>query len=103
MATYIGRPTPSPEPAPGSGEYPSHVLQRYENTIRYYWRASARNKRAYKWTRYLTVVLGALVTLVASLSAANFLVSPWTTVFSIATPTLAFILTITAGLMQSFQ
>jgi len=44
------------------------LLDRYQERIQYYSNASQNNKRAYKTARYLTVVLGALVTLLASLS-----------------------------------
>ena len=41
------------------------ILDRYDQRIQYYWKASQYNKNSYKVTRYLTIVLGALVTLVA--------------------------------------
>ena len=44
------------------------VENRYTEAIAYYWKTSRNNKRAYKLTRSLTVILGAMVTLVASLS-----------------------------------
>jgi hypothetical protein len=51
------------------------------------------------------VILGALVTLVASLSSSNFITSDpfWKTAFAIAAPVLAAILTIAGGFSQSFQ
>ena len=81
------------------------VEQRYSDTIGYYWKATASNKRAYKLTRGLTVILGALVTLVASLASSEFVNtnSFWNPVFAIGTPVLAASLTIIAGFSQSFH
>ena len=59
--------------APGTDEAKSHVLEMYDKKIQYYWSASNYNKRSYKSTRYLLIVLGALVTLVSSLSSADFI------------------------------
>jgi hypothetical protein len=84
----------------GAREY---VLKRYDDAIRYYWRASAINKRLYKWTRYLVVVFGAAVTLLASMSSSSTLSGAWATGLAIATPLLAAVLTIIGGLSQSFQ
>jgi hypothetical protein len=88
--------------AESTGDY---VLERYGRAINYYWDASRHNKQAYKLTRSLTVVLGAVVTLLASLSSASFIDSDpvWKTGFGIATPVLAAILTIVAGFSQAFQ
>ena len=82
-----------------------YVVQRYRNAIEYYWRASRHNKRSYKTTRSLVVILGALVTLIASLSSSNFITSNpcWAATFAIATPVLAAILTIAGGFSRSFQ
>ncbi len=82
-----------------------HVKERYDKAIGYYWRASTKNKRAYKLTRILTVVLGAMVTLVASLSSAGFVtaVQFWDQVFAIGTPVLAATLAIVGGFSQNFQ
>jgi len=81
------------------------VLQRYKESIEFYWRSSRRNKRGYKITRYLTVLLGSLVTLISSLSAADFIKSSsaWALSFSILTPVFAAILAIVGGFSQSFQ
>ena len=88
--------------AESTGDY---VLERYGKAINYYWNASRHNKQAYKLTRSLTVMLGALVTLLASLSSASFIDSDpvWKTGFGITTPVLAAILTIVAGFSQAFQ
>jgi hypothetical protein len=85
-----------------AGDY---VLERYEGSIRYYQTASARNKRWYLWSRYLTIVFGALVTLVAALSSADFVQAsaPSKLAFAIATPVLAALLTILGGFAQNFQ
>ncbi|UCD49190.1 MAG: DUF4231 domain-containing protein [Phycisphaerales bacterium] len=82
-----------------------YILGRYKDAIRYYWKASRYNKRAYKLTRMLVIVLGASVTLVASLASADFIAaSPvWSTGFKIAAPVLAAILTIVSGFSQTFQ
>jgi hypothetical protein len=82
-----------------------YVLQRYRKAIKYYWDASRHNKRAYKTTRSLVVILGALVTLAASLSSSEFIVSStfWKTTLAIAAPVLAAILTIAGGFSQSFH
>lgn len=82
-----------------------YVLQRYHDAIAYYWRTSRQNKRAYKTTRSLVVVLGALVTLTASLSSSGFVSSNpfWDTTLAIAAPAMAAILTIVGGFSQSFH
>ncbi len=82
-----------------------YISGRYENAINYYWAASRSNKAWYKTTRSLTIILGALVTLVASLTSSKIIIgSPFTeTLFSIGTPVLAASLTIVAGFSQSFQ
>jgi hypothetical protein len=81
------------------------VKKRYDSSIGYYWNASRSNKRWYKLTRSLTVVLGALVTLIASLSSSAFVMDNefWGPVFAIGTPILAALLSIIAGFSQSFQ
>jgi hypothetical protein len=81
-----------------------HMLDRYQERIRYYSKASQNNKRAYKTARYLTVVLGALVTLLASLSSAYFVRGTWLeTGFDILTPLLAAGLVVVGGFSQNFQ
>jgi ABC-type multidrug transport system fused ATPase/permease subunit len=81
-----------------------YVLQRYEQAISYYWKASRNNKRWYKWTRYLTVILGATVTLLASLSSSDLIVAGgWKTMVGIAAPVIAAALTIATGLLSAFQ
>ena len=81
-----------------------HMLDRYQERIQYYSKASQNNKRAYKTARYLAVVLGALVTLLASLSSAYFIRGTWLEIgFDILTPLLAAGLAIVGGFSQSFQ
>jgi AcrR family transcriptional regulator len=81
-----------------------HMLDRYQERIQYYSKASQHNKRAYKTARYLAVVLGALVTLLASLSSAYFIRGTWLeTGFDILTPLLAAGLAIVGGFSQNFQ
>src|SRR5262245_24939819 len=79
-----------------------YVEERYDKVIAYYWATAGRNKLAYKWSRYLTIVLGATVTLVASLGSAK-LPDGFGTAIAIATPLLAATLTIIGGFSQSFQ
>ena len=82
-----------------------YIRDRYETSIRYYWAASRSNKSWYKITRSLTVIFGALVTLVASLSSSEIIKDSETVknLFSMGTPVLAASLTIIAGFSQSFQ
>jgi hypothetical protein len=82
-----------------------YVNDRYDKTIKWYWQASYSNKRNYKATRSLTVILGALVTLMASLASAEFAsaVPFWNLVFKLGTPVLAATLTIISGFSQNFQ
>lgn len=81
------------------------IRKGYQNAIDYYWKSSKSNKSYYKLTRSLTVIFGALVTLISSLTSSNIITksSFVETIFIIGTPILAFILTIIAGFAQSFQ
>lgn len=83
----------------------NYVEKRYEDQIAYYWRKSKSNKTLYKHFRFWTIVLGALVTLISSLSAANFIQSHegWRILFAILTPVLAALLTVFNGLGQNFH
>jgi len=76
-----------------------YIEERYADAIAYYWQASRSNKRDYKLTRSLMVIMGALVTLVASLSSSSFIVSGsfLDYAFKLGTPLLAASLTIIAG------
>lgn len=82
-----------------------YVLDRHEAAAAYYWRASRANKRNYKLSRYLTIVLAALVTLIASLASADFITGStgWDRTFAIATPVLAALLAIVTGFAQAFH
>ncbi len=82
-----------------------YVLKRYRTAIEYYWKASRHNKRAYKTTRSLVVILGASVTLAASLSSSKLVASSpvWDTTLAIAAPVMAAILTVVGGFSQSFH
>ena len=53
-----------------------YILKKYEDRILYYWKASRSNKNGYRRVRFWTVVLGSLVTLVSSISAAEFVQKP---------------------------
>jgi len=87
-----------------AGDARKRMLDRYQERIKYYSKASQNNKRAYKTARYLTVVLGALVTLLASLSSAYFVRGTWLeTGFDVLTPLLAAGLAIVGGFSQNFQ
>ncbi len=81
------------------------ILKRYQERINYYWGASKYNKRSYKLTRYLTVILGALVTLISSMSSADFVKGvKWVAVsFAVLTPLFAALMAIVGGFSQAFQ
>ena len=82
-----------------------YIQDRYNKAIDYYLSASKSNKKWYKRTRSLTVIFGALVTLVASLASStvfeDYVIIENT--FKLVTPILAALLTIIAGISQSFQ
>ena len=82
-----------------------YVHEAYDNQIKWYWRTSKYNKDSYKSYRYLTIILGALVTLIASLSSSEIIGLSvfWSRAFAIATPILAAALTIINSLSQNFQ
>lgn len=86
-------------------ETDEYIKKRYVDAIGYYWKASKNNKRWYKVTRSLTIVFGALVTLVASLSSSSIISGNPSieTTFALSTPILAAFLTIIAGFSQGFQ
>jgi hypothetical protein len=84
-------------------EAKNQLLERYKERIDYYWNASRNSKRSYKATRYLTIVLGAAVTLISSLSSAKFVNGAMALIFDIATPVLAATLAIVGGVSQAFQ
>ena len=92
-----------PEQAKGVDE--QYVLKQYESKISYYWAASSSNKKAYKRFRTWSIILGALVTFVSSISAAEFVQSVnWLRItFAIATPVIAATLTVIGGLGQNFH
>lgn len=81
------------------------VLERYRSTMRYYWGSSNHNKRAFKWTRLATIVLGSAVTLLASMSSTELIGadSAWRTVIAVGTPVFAAVLTILGAIAQTFQ
>ena len=93
------------QPVPSDNEMDQYVRKTYENTINYYRGASTSNKKNYKRYRSWTIILGALVTLIASLTTSRLITSyNWLeTSFSVATPLLAATLTIINGLSQNFQ
>ena len=82
-----------------------YVLDMYKKKIEYYWGASRSNKRLYKSYRAWTIILGSLVTLVSSISAAAFVQKPdWLRVlFEVGTPVIAATLTVVSGLGQNFH
>lgn len=82
-----------------------YILNRYKSQIDYYWGVSGTNKRAYKRYRSWTIFLGGLVTLVSSLSTAEFFQDPpWVRIlFAVATPIIAFTLTVMNGMGQNFH
>ncbi len=81
------------------------LLERYADQIDWYWTNSSRQKKRFIYTRFTILVLGAVVTLVASLAAATFVEgnSFWDTSFKILTPVLAAVLAVITGLTQTFQ
>jgi len=91
--------------SPVENEKDTLIQKRYRETISYYWHASNSNKRWYKLTRSLTVIFGALVTLISSLSSSEIIAESSTLekVFALGTPVLAASLTVVAGFSQSFQ
>jgi len=82
-----------------------YVHQAYEKQIDWYWKASGSNKQSYKRYRTWTIVLGALVTLIASLTTTEVIANTpiLGEVFTILTPILAATLTIINTLSQNFQ
>jgi len=81
------------------------LLERYQSAINYYWGASRSNKKAYKRSRFSIIILSALITLMTSLSSASFIEGNerLKMSFAVITPLLAVLLTIIAGLAQSFR
>jgi len=86
-------------------EQDKHIQESYERAINYYWASSKTNKKWYKLTRSLTIIVGALVTLIASLASSKLFVGyqALEIIFALGTPILAAALTIIAGFSQSFQ
>ena len=82
-----------------------YVLNQYKSKIDYYWKSSSSNKKAFKSYRTWTIILGSLVTLISSISAAAFIQeSTWLNIlFSVATPVIAATLTVISGLGQNFH
>jgi hypothetical protein len=82
-----------------------YVLDQYKSKIDYYWAASRSNKNAYKRYRTWSIILGALVTFVSSIAAAEFVqaVGWLRIVFAVATPIIAATLTVIGGLGQNFH
>lgn len=68
--------TENKQPSPNEPIDDQYVLDKYNSKIGYYWGASRSNKNSYKRYRAWTVILGALVTLVSSISAAEFVQKP---------------------------
>ena len=90
-------------PAAGQPDFRETVLNRYDQKIAYYWKSSRSNKRSYKLTRFLLIILGAIVTLVASLSAAGSIKGWPATALAVLTPLLAASMAIVSGISQAFQ
>ncbi len=81
-----------------------YVLQQYKTRIDYYWKASRANKRGYKYSRYLIIILGSLVTLITSLTASKVILDwGWGNQMLILAPILAAVLTILGGFSQNFH
>jgi hypothetical protein len=82
-----------------------YVENRYKSQIEYYWTTSTSNKKAYKRYRSWTIFLGAMVTLISSMSAAEFIQDVgWLKItFAVLTPVIAATLTVMNGLGQNFH
>ncbi len=82
-----------------------YVYNMYEDQITYYRKKASSNRKNYKGYRFFTVLLGSLVTLIASLSISELIKSVgWLgNTFALATPILAFLLTVINTLSQNFQ
>jgi hypothetical protein len=81
-----------------------YVLQLYKSKIDYYWNASRANKNGYRYTRYLIIILGSLVTLITSLTASRVIETMGLEHFlQILAPVLAACLTILGGFSQNFH
>lgn len=82
-----------------------YVHQAYDKQIDWYWKSSGSNKRYYKRFRLWTILLGALVTLIASLASTEVITSNEVIrkIFTILTPVLAATLTVFNTLSQNFQ
>ena len=93
------------ESVPSSEIDEKYILDQYKAKIDYYWGASSSNKKSFKRYRSWTIFLGALVTLVSSLSTAEFVQNPpWLRIlFAVATPIIAATLTVINGLGQNFH
>ncbi|HWE52507.1 MAG TPA: SLATT domain-containing protein [Bryobacteraceae bacterium] len=91
------------EVSPTDRDARAQVLGRYEQRIAYYWKVSRRNSQAYKRTRYLLTILGALLTLISSLSSANFVTGGLAVAFAVLTPLLASGMAMIGGVSQAFQ
>jgi hypothetical protein len=64
------------------------VHEEYNNQINWHLKTSKYIRQRYKLYRYSTIILGALVTLIASLSTTEIIANSdlWSIVFVIATP-----------------
>jgi len=81
-----------------------YVLQLYKSKIDYYWNASRANKNGYRYTRYLIIILGSLVTLITSMTASSVIETMGLEHFlQILAPVLAALLTILGGFSQNFH
>ena len=81
------------------------VLEKYQKAIDYYWDACKHNKKSYKSSRYMIIILGSTVTLLSSFSSAAFIEGSKVLdiLFSILTPLLAATLTVIGGFVQNFH
>lgn len=82
-----------------------YVHQAYDKQIDWYWKTSSYNKQSYKRYRFWTIVLGALVTLIASLTTTEIITKDPIIkgIFTLLTPILAAVLTIINTMSQNFQ
>ena len=97
--------TSPPSQSTGAAAARDRVIERYQDQIDYYWTRGKSHKRRFVAGRALTIILGAVVTLLATRTSAEFVTraDTWDTILRSATPLVAALLAIVGGLSQSFE
>jgi hypothetical protein len=82
-----------------------YVSKSYDERAEYYLHEMEQHKKRHDSARTWIIILGAIVTLISSLTTAEFITNTQylSAIFTIATPILAAAWTILSGLSQSFQ